>query len=345
VLSLCSLFATHPAFSVHVAVYGLSERIMMYDVFRKVSTFYSLFLFIALNIRIKLTVYSPLFKQVTISLIHCPWSACSFRKILLNFTFWTEINYFDRKPAYTDHNSFIFLMFRRWRRPKGWLHTKNKKIKKTQAWKNALFHFQTNLFLSPTSMPRANPQAKLKMLRPFFLRKNDSKTDCHTCSTRSSRVCSDNVLVVATGREGTCKSFRNSITTFHSFDSDDCLEVNKIPPKICFRAEFFASSPHIKRSSSSSTSNSSGENYDASSIYECTSDVHRNEMLGSNIYIDDGGKILFEIWKWGPHKLWTFLGNERVNCLIYLTSISGSSVSLEEINRNCSYQCILSRQH
>lgn len=138
------------------------------------------------------------------------------------------------------------------------------------------------------------------MFRPFFYRKNDSKTDCHTCSTRSSKVCSDNVLVVATGRESTCTSFRNTITSFHSFDSDDSLKVNKIPPKICFRAEFFASSPeccYIKRSSSSSnsTSNSSSEDYDTSSIYGCTSDGHRNEMLDSNIYMDEGGKILFEI--------------------------------------------------
>jgi hypothetical protein len=80
----------------------------------------------------------------------------------------------------------------------------------------------------------------------------DKKHQEETSSTRSEK---DMLLVVS-----------RSVATFSSFDTDDNLEVNKIPPKICFHMDIFND--------------------------HCCEFIHDNDP---EIFVGEGGKILFEI--------------------------------------------------
>jgi hypothetical protein len=79
---------------------------------------------------------------------------------------------------------------------------------------------------------------------------------------------------------------RALLATFNSFDTDDSLEVNKVPPLICFDEEYFISYPRALMAANS---------FDEDEITNSTGVKIDGHVVYPEVFVGEGGKILFEI--------------------------------------------------
>ncbi len=98
----------------------------------------------------------------------------------------------------------------------------------------------------------------------FRLRANNALKDSSNSATDAVKKLQEEALSAKIEND-TLLEITRSVATFSSFDTDDNLEVNKIPPKICFHMDIFSSN--------------------------CES----SDEDDPEIFVSEGGKILFEI--------------------------------------------------